>query len=514
MKITTKTTLYTVATTMLVGFFLILYMVFLLPGLYVDYRLRTAENQYIRLQKNILETNACPVTSSASKELYFAVIFPEKGYELILCSSFGNGKVTIIDETLKPLIDEYRLFLGDNSNMDNLDQLINEDNLAFITEYFESFSTQLSAVVAVELFPSPTEEYVENSRFRVINNHSGMFQGTVELNDVNYSSFIGLGNNGTSSYIFFGTMVTPQIDEVTPVILESLPMILAFLCLVAVVAGYIFSRNLAAPIAHLAGEATRMKNFDQYVNLIDMKRKDEFHDLQEALNSLYLSLKSALELSNKQNDLLMEQKENQELFMMNSSHRLKTPISASLLLVESMMNEVGKYKDTKMYLPEVKERLIEMQELVYKMLETVNVKKELDVTEIDVKVLISTLLDSYQQLQVERNLKVELLGVSLCINSDLELFTSLLDNVISNAIKYAEQGSEIIVALDAQKIAIINEGQIEEELLKHIFEPFVSSSDYKGRGLGLYIVDRYAQYLQMKVMIRNEKGKVITEIHI
>ena len=514
MKITTKTTLYTVATTLLVGTLLILYMIFMLPGLYVDYRMRTAEDQYVRLQKNILETNQCPVDSASPNEMYFAIVFPETGYELAICSNFGNGKATILDETIMPLIDNYRFLLSNADNYEQMGDIFNEENLSFIIDYFSSFTGELTAVVDVELYPHPTEDFVESSRFRVINEYSIMLQGSVLINDSHYSSFIGLGNNGTNSYVFFGTMVTPQINEIIPVILESLPMIIAFLCLVAVLAGYIFSKKLADPIAHLAGEATKMKNFNQYVELIDMNRKDEFNDLQVSLNSLYQSLKNALELSQKQNDMLLEQKENQELFMMNSSHRLKTPISASLLLVESMINEVGKYKDTKAYLPELKERLFEMQELVYKMLEAVNIRKELKITSIDVNELLSVLLENYQELLLERKLKIEITGISLTIDSDAELFISLLDNIISNAVKYAEQSSQIEIVISANGITISNVGHIEEDLLKHIFEPFVSSSDYKGRGLGLYIVDCYAQYLQMEVSINNEKEKVIAKIHI
>ncbi len=62
--------------------------------------------------------------------------------------------------------------------------------------------------------------------------------------------------------------------------------------------------------------------------------------------------------------MLEEENERQEVFLRASSHQLKTPVAAAPLLVEGMMNEVGKYKDTKRYLPEVKKQLMAIRRIV------------------------------------------------------------------------------------------------------------------------------------------------------
>ena len=66
----------------------------------------------------------------------------------------------------------------------------------------------------------------------------------------------------------------------------------------------------------------------------------------------------------------------------------------------------------------------------------------------------------------------------------------IIDNLLSNATKYSPQGAKIIVRTLPNQLQIFNSGVwIEEELLPHIFEPFVTGNkNIKNHGLGLYIV--------------------------
>lgn len=50
--------------------------------------------------------------------------------------------------------------------------------------------------------------------------------------------------------------------------------------------------------------------------------------------------------------------------MRASSHQLKTPVAAAMLLIDGMIDEMGKYADVKTYLPQVKGKLIEMRDIV------------------------------------------------------------------------------------------------------------------------------------------------------
>ena len=50
--------------------------------------------------------------------------------------------------------------------------------------------------------------------------------------------------------------------------------------------------------------------------------------------------------------------------MRATSHQLKTPIAASMLLVDGMISKVGKFGDRDLYLPEVKSQLRDMTSII------------------------------------------------------------------------------------------------------------------------------------------------------
>ena len=61
---------------------------------------------------------------------------------------------------------------------------------------------------------------------------------------------------------------------------------------------------------------------------------------------------------------LEEEIQRKEVYMRATSHQLKTPIVASMLLVDGMTANIGKFADRNVYLPEVKKQLKEMMSIV------------------------------------------------------------------------------------------------------------------------------------------------------
>jgi len=104
-----------------------------------------------------------------------------------------------------------------------------------------------------------------------------------------------------------------------------------------------------------------------------------------------------------------------------------------------------------------------------------------------------------KELTIEKNINFT------NINTDRKLVFKIIDNLINNAITYTPKQGRIKIVLSESTLSIINYGvSIEEELLPHIFDPFVSSnSENRGHGLGLYIVDYYSKLLNYEVEVRN-----------
>ena len=306
-------------------------------------------------------------------------------------------------------------------------------------------------------------------------------------------------------------VMTPQLSETSPIIFQSLPMIIGTSILLIIIATFLFSRKIINPIERLANHAEYIKeNSSLEIEPVDIKGQDEIAQLGEVLNDLYSKLNHNFKQLEEKNAFLKEQNKRQEVFLRASSHQLKTPVAASLLLLDGMINEVGRFKNTKEYLPKVKEQVLSMKEIVDSTLNLNNSVLEVNVETVNVKELIGNILTSYLVQIKEKNIVVVESYKALNIITDENLLYKILDNLISNAINYTDIGQKVEIVLEEDTIKILNYGaHIDEELLPHIFEPFVSStSNNRGHGLGLYIVSYYCKVLNYKININNTKDGV------
>ncbi|MGC4026467.1 MAG: PAS domain-containing hybrid sensor histidine kinase/response regulator [Mesorhizobium sp.] len=121
----------------------------------------------------------------------------------------------------------------------------------------------------------------------------------------------------------------------------------------------------------------------------------------------------------------------------------------------------------------------------------------------------------FQPLAVEKGLKLTLVPSSLRVESDRNLLRRLVQNLVSNAIKYTRSG-QILVGVrrrgELAEIQIFDTGiGIDGTKLSTIFSEFTRLDEGKreapGLGLGLSIVDRIARVLQVELRIHSDKGK-------
>ncbi len=101
------------------------------------------------------------------------------------------------------------------------------------------------------------------------------------------------------------------------------------------------------------------------------------------------------------------------------------------------------------------------------------------------------------------------------VHLDGGLLKNILINLISNAVKYSPEGADItvssVVSEHTTRVSVRDEGigiPIQEQ--KHLFDRFFRATNainIQGTGLGLYIVQRYAEMMNGKVGFRSEVEK-------
>ena len=137
--------------------------------------------------------------------------------------------------------------------------------------------------------------------------------------------------------------------------------------------------------------------------------------------------------------------------------------------------------------------------------------------EVDIAEMFHSLKKAYQPLAKEKMiaLKIHRPEASAFIKTDRSKLLQILENLISNAIKYTEKGTVEIGCKEEKDNFVVfvkDSGHgISAEDQKQIFDPFFRSHEHarstKGTGLGLSIVKAYASQIKAVIKVESEPGK-------
>ncbi|MCB1381608.1 MAG: hybrid sensor histidine kinase/response regulator [Notoacmeibacter sp.] len=123
--------------------------------------------------------------------------------------------------------------------------------------------------------------------------------------------------------------------------------------------------------------------------------------------------------------------------------------------------------------------------------------------------LFDQLRNDFEPVAKKKGLSLTVLPTSLLLETDRNLFRRLLQNLVSNAIKYTRSG-KVIVGVRRRgelcEIQVLDTGiGIPESKLHHVFSEFTrldeGMREAEGLGLGLSIVDRIARVLRLEIRI-------------
>ncbi|PXF32364.1 histidine kinase [Pokkaliibacter plantistimulans] len=130
--------------------------------------------------------------------------------------------------------------------------------------------------------------------------------------------------------------------------------------------------------------------------------------------------------------------------------------------------------------------------------------------------LFNALKAEFTALAQEKGLTFHLVNSQVVIHSDSQLLRRVVQNFLSNAIRYTRSGKVLLGCRrtgDAIRIEVWDSGVgIAEDKIHEIFEEFKrlnnpQHADVKGLGLGLAITDRIARILGHSIQVRSQVGK-------
>ncbi|MGH4120997.1 sensor histidine kinase [Clostridium sp.] len=507
MNLSKKTFVYSAIISGTIITLMIAYFVLMLPSLYVDYMSKSNYKSIKSIQENYINDGNYKNISQSNPAGTVTIKIPAIGNQFFITNKLASLKVTINDKEILRVIKKVRYYGSHREEMKNIDKQ-DFDFTSSIGEVFKNKLFKDNLPLTFELLANDNKSiYTEtSSKFNVVDEDTVIYESNVSDGSNYYTNYIAMSLHKDDIIVSVFSAMTPKIGEIRPIIFQSLPMIIATALLLIMISTILFSRKIILPIEKLVNHAVFMKdNTNREIELMKIEGRDEIAVLGETLNDLYLKLNDNFNELEEKNNYLSDQNKRQEVFLRASSHQLKTPVAAALLLVEGMIDEIGKYKSAKEYLPKVKLQLNSMRKIIDDILNLNNSIEAIKKEDINVsKIIDESLL--YQDVQVKlKELAIEKDINFTNFNTDRKLILKIIDNLLNNAITYTSKQGHIKIILTENALTIINYGAfIEEELLPHIFDPFVSgNSEKRGHGLGLYIVDYYANLLNYEIDVRN-----------
>lgn len=211
-------------------------------------------------------------------------------------------------------------------------------------------------------------------------------------------------------------------------------------------------------------------------------------------------------------------------FISMASHEFRTPLASIQGVVELILN----YSDriTKEQLAERLEKVQVEVGTMTAMLEDVLIisnggagNKSFNPVKIDFVPFVKNIIFEYQVFHKDsRKVDFEFLDAVVNSNVDPKLMKQVVVNMFSNALKYSESPSPILIRVFKEKddvvFSISDQGiGISTQDQKMIFEPFYRASNIEnlsGTGLGLAIVKQVVALHNGKIQIQSELGKGTT----
>ena len=200
--------------------------------------------------------------------------------------------------------------------------------------------------------------------------------------------------------------------------------------------------------------------------------------------------------------------DSREYYMM-WAHQIKTPLSALKLLLqlEGNLSERG----------ELEQEVFKIEQYVELALQYVrldHMENDLEFKEYDLKKLVRQTVKKYSVIFINKKLSIDMDGVSGKVLTDEKWLSLILEQLLSNALKYTNQGGiRFYMEPGQEKTLVIQDTGIgiREEDVHRIFERgftgYNGRMDKKSTGIGLYLCKKAADQLGHKIHIESKVGE-------
>ncbi|MDW3210658.1 MAG: HAMP domain-containing sensor histidine kinase [Reichenbachiella sp.] len=264
------------------------------------------------------------------------------------------------------------------------------------------------------------------------------------------------------------------------------------------------------------------------------KQKEELEEQSEKLKKAYeeikvknIAIEEAFEHLTNSFSKLSDLNREKDGIISIVAHDLRTPLNNIEGLIQLVSMDGNLNDDQKDYIDKIRSVVRHGNEMIRDLLDinqAKNQKPELKISTLQLGEFVNSWQANFEKSLSSKKQKLELAGdyQSLELQTDQGLLSRIMDNLMSNAIKFSEKGTTIFIDINEEDeqlvIKITDEGPgISEQDQQKMFKPFtrLSATPTGGEpsnGLGLSIIKSLCQQLGGKIKVESEIGKGTTFI--
>lgn len=196
------------------------------------------------------------------------------------------------------------------------------------------------------------------------------------------------------------------------------------------------------------------------------------------------------------------------------AHQINTPIAAMRILVQSGMDREENEENQKLF------RQLQMElfkteqyvEMVLSYLKIGDIAKDMVLERCDLGKVVRQAVKKYSRLFILQKLSLEMGEIAEIVLTDEKWLSFVVEQIISNALKYTKSGS-VSIYLEQEGVLVIKDTGIgiSAEDLPRIMEKgytgYNGRIDKRSTGIGLYLCKKVMDKLHHQLRIDSEDGK-------
>ena len=416
------------------------------------------------------------------KSIYSKLIF---GFFITIVASFsvaGFVSLRLNDQQIESTVEEDLITTNDyvskvisNINIENRDDII--DLYAQSSEMaITCYSSSEGYVAYGNKKYNPTPEQMM-AMFKSTNN---------ELSFKHHNEVLAYGTknmiNGQEYYIYVQKDTSGQKSAIA----NSAILILGCVFLTGSIVFLVIADIIVKPLTRLTNAIKELSNGNYNVR-VDNVGQDEISKLNQGFNQMARQL--------------AKQDETRQKFISDISHEFQTPLTsiqgfANILKEEDLPKEQRvKYANIILY---NSKRLSSLAKNMLQLTLLDREEIELELTNYSLVEQMNRVISTQENQAMEKNIEIvfEMPKKEIFIEGDEQRLEQVWTNIISNAIKYTNEGGLITITMKKNskdiEISIEDTGiGMSKEVVSHIFERFYredKARNVEGNGLGLAIV--------------------------